>query len=105
VLSQLSVDLATPTLSIADADAVQVRSLVKNIFYLTVTQEIMGSRARFTKPVQLYKLLDLYGHNVLTTENEEWRVHRKITAPTFSEVDKSIGAPDAMLTKVYKEQQ
>jgi hypothetical protein len=46
----------------------------------------MGSRARFRKPIELYTVLDLYGRNVLTAGNEEWRVHRKITAPTFSEV-------------------
>jgi cytochrome P450 len=70
------------------------------IFYLNITQEIVGNRARFPKPVRLYKVLDLYGPNLVTTENEEWRVHRKIAAPSFSEVDmKSIGAPAAMLTK------
>lgn len=29
----------------------------------------------------------VYGRNVLTTEGEDWRIHRKITAPTFSEVN------------------
>jgi hypothetical protein len=65
---------------------------------LTRTQEIMGSRARFPKPIEIYGVLDLYGHNVVTTENEEWRVHRKITAPTFSEVATPIGMHDDILT-------
>jgi cytochrome P450 len=46
----------------------------------------MGNRNRFCKLVEGYKLLDVYGRNVLTTEGEEWRVHRKITAPSFTEV-------------------
>jgi hypothetical protein len=65
---------------------------------LTRTQEILGSRARFPKPIEIYGVLDLYGRNVLTTEKEEWRLHRKITAPTFSEVATPIGMHGDILT-------
>jgi cytochrome P450 len=30
-------------------------------------------------------MLDLFGRNVLTTEGKEWRRHRKISSPSFSE--------------------
>ncbi|KAJ1340566.1 hypothetical protein BSLG_004660 [Batrachochytrium salamandrivorans] len=33
----------------------------------------------------MYKLLDIFGSNVVTTEHAEWRRHRKIVAPQFSE--------------------
>jgi len=46
----------------------------------------MANRARFPKPIQLYGVLDLYGRNVVTTEGEDWRIHRRITGPSFSEV-------------------
>ncbi|KAI9351306.1 cytochrome P450 [Obelidium mucronatum] len=49
-------------------------------------REIMMKRHKeLIKPIQHYKLFDLYGKNILTTEGEEWRKHRKIAAPTFSE--------------------
>lgn len=44
-----------------------------------------ADRKRFKKPVDSYKILNLFGKNVVTTESEEWRKHRKIVAPGFSE--------------------
>lgn len=46
----------------------------------------MNHRARFAKPTELYDVLDLFGRNIVSTEGEEWRAHRKITAPSFTEV-------------------
>ncbi|KAJ3021588.1 UNVERIFIED_CONTAM: hypothetical protein HDU68_009540 [Siphonaria sp. JEL0065] len=49
-------------------------------------REIMVNRYKeFIKPVQSYIILDVYGRSIVTTEGEEWRKHRKIAAPTFSE--------------------
>ncbi|KDQ10985.1 hypothetical protein BOTBODRAFT_177679 [Botryobasidium botryosum FD-172 SS1] len=46
-------------------------------------KEVTSSRATFQKPP--YKILEQYGPNVVTTENEEWKRHRKISQPAFSE--------------------
>jgi fibrillarin-like rRNA methylase len=37
---------------------------------------IHGGR-KWAKPVESYRILRVYGENVLTTEGEEWRKHRK----------------------------
>ncbi|GBE81403.1 hypothetical protein SCP_0311320 [Sparassis crispa] len=48
-------------------------------------KEITASRARFPKPLWQYKVLSFYGSNIVITEGDEWKRHRKITAPAFSE--------------------
>ena len=49
-------------------------------------QTIFSSRLKFPKPVAEYKLLDFFGKNVLTTEFAEWKQHRRIVTPAFSDV-------------------
>lgn len=44
-----------------------------------------ADRRRFRKPVESYKILNVYGKNLVSTEGDEWRRHRKIVAPGFSE--------------------
>ncbi|KAG8812952.1 hypothetical protein FRC17_001739, partial [Serendipita sp. 399] len=70
IISAVSEDFSSPTIFIADAD---------------VAQEVMANRHRFVKPVELYDVLNLFGQNVLATEGEQWRIHRKIAAPSFTE--------------------
>ncbi|KAF8811212.1 cytochrome P450 [Phlegmacium glaucopus] len=48
-------------------------------------KEVISSRARFPKPVELYDVLSFYGPNIVTTEGEEWKKYRKISAPAFSD--------------------
>ncbi|KAG8819652.1 hypothetical protein FRC19_009628 [Serendipita sp. 401] len=50
-----------------------------------IAREITSNRVAFPKPVHLYKPINIYGTNVVTSEHEEWKVHRRITAPSFSE--------------------
>jgi hypothetical protein len=46
----------------------------------------LTSRPRdFPKPLKLYEGLSIYGPNVLTTEGNVWRRHRKITSVPFNE--------------------
>lgn len=47
--------------------------------------QIASRRNDFPKPMALYKSLDVYGKNIITTEGEQWRMHRKITSPPFAE--------------------
>jgi len=54
---------------------------------MDVLQTIFSSRLKFPKPVGgIYKLLNFFGRNVLTLEFSEWKQHRKIVAPAFTEV-------------------
>ena len=41
---------------------------------------------RFPKPLEIYELFDCFGANILTTDFGEWKRHRRIVAPAFSEV-------------------
>ncbi|KAJ1340358.1 hypothetical protein BSLG_005060 [Batrachochytrium salamandrivorans] len=50
-----------------------------------LVEEIVTRKTDFVKPTAMYKLLDIFGSNVVTTEHAEWRRHRKIVAPQFSE--------------------
>jgi len=50
-----------------------------------VITQITTRRNDFPKSIQLYKVLEIYGRNLLTVEGKEWRRHRRITAPPFSE--------------------
>ena len=50
------------------------------------SQEITTYRARFPKPVFRYKVITLFGPNIVASEGAEWKKYRKIAAPAFSEV-------------------
>jgi len=80
------------TLCLADAAAIK---------------EITVSRSRFPKPVELYRVLALFGSNVLVTRGESWKKHRRISAPAFSEPNnklvwnKSVQVVDDLLRSVW----
>lgn len=63
------------TLLVADADA---------------TSQITSRRNDFPKPTWLYTSVDLFGKNVVSTEGANWRHHRKITSPPFTEKNNSL---------------
>ncbi|KAI0656897.1 cytochrome P450 [Cubamyces menziesii] len=50
-----------------------------------IIKEILGARARFPKPPEIYEPLTAFGSNILVTEGEVWKRQRKIAAPAFSE--------------------
>ncbi|APA10143.1 hypothetical protein sscle_06g049130 [Sclerotinia sclerotiorum 1980 UF-70] len=43
----------------------------------------------FVKPVKNYKVLEVFGSNIVTTEGEEWRRHKRVVGKSFGE--KSMG--------------
>ena len=45
----------------------------------------MSTRAALPKPLILYMRLELYGANVIASENNEWNHHRKGAASAFGE--------------------
>jgi len=52
--------------------------------------QITARRNDFPKPLELYKTIDIFGKNVITTEGSVWRHHRKITSVPFSEKNNSL---------------
>ena len=50
-------------------------------------QQIATQHSTFPKPLAIYKVLSIFGSNILATEGEEWRRHRKIVARCFGETN------------------
>ncbi|KAI9449693.1 cytochrome P450 [Russula earlei] len=51
---------------------------------LTFGLQVITSRAKFPKPVDLYAPFAFFGANIVTSEGEEWRKYRKRCSPAFS---------------------
>ncbi|KAF1848269.1 cytochrome P450 monooxygenase-like protein [Cucurbitaria berberidis CBS 394.84] len=54
-----------------------------------VTQ-ITTRRNDFPKPLEMYGALDIYGKNLVSTEGADWRMHRKLVAPSFGEKNNEL---------------
>ena len=50
-----------------------------------VISQITTRRNDFPKPTEIYRSVNIYGNNVVTTEGQQWRQHRKATSPPFTE--------------------
>jgi cytochrome P450 len=55
-----------------------------------VITQITTRRNDFPKPLAMYKNLDIYGKNLVSTEGSDWRKHRKLTAPSFGEKNNEL---------------
>ncbi|KAN0113944.1 Cytochrome P450 [Russula decolorans] len=53
-------------------------------------KEITTYRARFPKPVFRYKVISVFGPNIVASEGDEWKKYRKIVAPAFSEKNNKL---------------
>ncbi|KAI0030490.1 614/534 cytochrome P450 [Vararia minispora EC-137] len=60
-------------------------SIIVEVADPAAIKEIVTHRARFPKPLEWYGVLKLFGTNVVTTEGNEWKKHRKVAAPAFTE--------------------
>jgi len=47
--------------------------------------QITQHKNDFWKPLEQYKILDIFGKNVLSVEGQIWRRHRKVVGPPFTE--------------------
>lgn len=59
-------------------------------FYLKTSSaelsaQMISRREDFQKPIKRYKVIDMFGKSIISTEGQEWRRHRKIVGPSFSE--------------------
>ncbi|KAI5119153.1 hypothetical protein M0805_005232 [Coniferiporia weirii] len=61
-----------------------------NIADPTIIKEITSSRAKWVKPVEQYGLSMQFGRNVAAIEGDEWKKHRKIVNPAFSEPNNKL---------------
>jgi cytochrome P450 len=67
--------------------------------------QITQRREAFPKPLESYKVLDIYGRNVISTEGTDWKMHRKVTSPGFNEKNnvlvfkESVAQTQGMLRK------
>lgn len=52
--------------------------------------QMMTRRNDFPKPIEIYGIVDIYGKSVLTEEGVEWKRHRRIVAPAFSEKSNAL---------------
>ncbi|SPO01746.1 related to cytochrome P450 3A7 [Cephalotrichum gorgonifer] len=52
--------------------------------------DLCRRRKDFPKAVGLYKPLEIFGRNVVTTEGEDWVRHRRITTPPFNERNSAL---------------
>ncbi|TFY50337.1 hypothetical protein EVG20_g11578, partial [Dentipellis fragilis] len=53
-------------------------------------KEITADPAHFPKPLQSYGMLKLFSPNIIASEHDDWRRHRKAAALTFSELVLSV---------------
>lgn len=53
---------------------------------LDMLQEITAPHAPFEKAVHRYKILKLFGPNIVASEGEEWKRYKRMSDPAFSEV-------------------
>ncbi|KAJ3103835.1 hypothetical protein HDU97_009840 [Phlyctochytrium planicorne] len=74
-----------------------------------LAHQVMNVRYKeFPKPIHDYGLLNVFGLNIVSTEGEHWRRHRKISAPQFSERNNALVHDEAirsahMMFKAWEE--
>jgi cytochrome P450 len=51
---------------------------------------VVLNRPGFPKPAEVYESLSLFGQNIVITEHDEWRKHRKVASPAFSERNNAL---------------
>jgi len=67
--------------------------------------QITQRRDAFPKPLESYRILDIYGRSIISTEGTEWKMHRKVTSPGFNEKNnilvfqESVAQTQGMLRK------
>ncbi|KAK6517718.1 hypothetical protein TWF506_004900 [Arthrobotrys conoides] len=55
-----------------------------------VITQITARRDDFPKPAWMYRTVNMFGRNVVTTEGSEWKFHRKVTSPSFGEKNNAL---------------
>ena len=58
---------------------------VMKISNAELAYQIASRKTDFLKPVAEYKIIDMFGKNLVTLEGQDWKRHKKIVGPSFSE--------------------
>ncbi|KAJ7774471.1 cytochrome P450 [Mycena maculata] len=74
-IASVSVWDATPTLWLADAQAIKIVATEATVFQ---------------KDVEAYEALNIYGPNMVGTEGTDWRRHRRVANPAFNEASNAF---------------
>ncbi|KAI0431578.1 cytochrome P450 [Xylaria sp. FL1042] len=61
-----------------------------------VIHQVTSRREDFPKPLEYYGILSMFGRNIVTTEGALWRMHRKVTSPSFNEKNSALVFRDAI---------
>ena len=61
-----------------------------NISNPAAIMQITTRRNDFLKPVEIYGVVDIFGNSILSSEGDNWKRHRKIVAPAFSEKSNAL---------------
>ena len=61
-----------------------------------IIADITSRREDFPKPLEHYRILNMFGRNIVTTEGTLWRMHRKVTSPSFNEKNSALVFRDAI---------
>ncbi|RDW70425.1 hypothetical protein BP5796_08822 [Coleophoma crateriformis] len=64
--------------------------MILNTADANVINQITSRGGDFPKPTHLYKSVDIYGKNVVSSEGLVWKRHRKLVAPSFSECNNHL---------------
>jgi cytochrome P450 len=56
----------------------------------TVFTEVLQRRTDFRRNMEQFSVVNVYGKNLATTDDEEWQKHRKVTAVTFTEKNNEL---------------
>ncbi|KAK0203616.1 cytochrome P450 [Desarmillaria ectypa] len=72
---------AIPTFWISDADAIRI---------------VSADRKTFTKDVEAYETLNIYGRNMVGTEGAVWKRHRAVAKPAFNEANNAFVWSESM---------
>lgn len=55
-----------------------------------VIYDILQRRNDFKRNLEAFKIVDVYGSNLSTTDGEDWQRHRKMTGVTFTEKNNEL---------------
>lgn len=55
-----------------------------------IIKEITDKPKSFPKPIHQYALINIFGENIVGTEGNEWKRHRKVASPQFSEKNNEL---------------
>jgi cytochrome P450 len=56
----------------------------------SVVAEVLNRRTDFRRNMEQFSVVNVYGKNIATTDDDEWKTHRKVTAITFTEKNNEL---------------